>query len=342
MRELQRRSGATALIGRGVLSLATAWLLVSQAAAQNFVRPGETVTLPTSITNADDNGDPGGDTISSMKVIVTGDSAFVTNPAESATQSIAPGETKTFTPSFVVGSGPGVVDGQTYTVRLKQVSPDAGIDPDPDDPASFVIVNFPIGPWPFFDGSAVVVVRQNAVRGGLKFEELLRRREVGRLPSKFESFSAGSYGFERFASRRGAFAGCDARKVMRLATWPSLEVAGATLRRARTNLVAFASPSRTQTCRLPVYIECARRIQTWESRWIAAPCAGSSGRWTNAVGECPHHSPPSFRRALEKVPAVGERSLAVRRGFLSGKAGKKGRGVRQTAGKAGNGGIYDA
>jgi hypothetical protein len=163
-------------------------------------------------------------------------------------------------------------------------------------------MNFPIGPWPFFDGSAVVFVRQNAVRGGLKFGELLRRREVGRLPSKFESYSAGSYGFERFASRRGAFAGCEARKVMSP---------------ARIGELALTSPSRARNCRLPVYIECPNRIQTWESVWIAAPCAGSSGRWTNAVGECPHHSPPSFRLALQKVPAVGELPLAVRRGFLS-------------------------
>jgi len=117
---------------------------VGQAQAQTtiFVKPGDTVEIPLPVENANDNGDPGGDTISSMKVIVTGDSAFVTNPTESAAQSIAPGETKTFTPSFVVGSGPGVVDGQTYTVRLKQVSPDAGIDPDPDDPSSDTVVNF--------------------------------------------------------------------------------------------------------------------------------------------------------------------------------------------------------
>lgn len=113
---------------------------VGQAQAQTtiFVKPGDTVEIPLPVENANDNGDPGGDTISSMKVIVTGDSAFVSNPTESAAQSIAPGETKTFTPSFVVG--PDAVDGQTYTVRLKQVSPDAGIDPDPDDPVSEIEV----------------------------------------------------------------------------------------------------------------------------------------------------------------------------------------------------------
>jgi hypothetical protein len=113
---------------------------------------------------------------------------------------------------------------------------------------------------------------------------------------------------------------------------------------ARIGELALTSPSRARNCRLPVYIECPNRIQTWESVWIAAPCAGSSGRWTNAVGECPHHSPPSFRLAFQKLPAVGELTLAVRRGFLltAGKAGKNVRGVRRTAGKAGNGGFYDA
>jgi hypothetical protein len=121
--------------------------------------------------------------------------------------------------------------------------------------------------------------------------------------------------------------------------------------------LTLASPSRARNCRLPVYIECASRIQTWESRvpegtrtadllihiaYVPSSTpgtgrgrfAGSSGRSTNAV------------RRLKKVPAVGELTLAVRRGFLfvgtAGKAGKNVRGVRQTAGKAGNGGLYDA
>ena len=108
--------------------------LGSAAFAQNFVKPGDTVSIPFPVENAADSGD----TINSMKVVVTGDSSFVTNPTDSATQSLALGEVKTFTPTFVVGK---VIDG-TYTVTLKQVSTDVGLDPDPDDAAGLTVVSF--------------------------------------------------------------------------------------------------------------------------------------------------------------------------------------------------------
>jgi hypothetical protein len=273
--------------------------------------------------------------MTNVVVTVTAPSSFIQQSSSKLgpVPSIAAGQSFTFQLDYAID--PNAVDG-SFSVTLQATQDTKYVAPR----ILTSTVNFPIGPWPFFDGSAVVVVRQNAAHGGLKFGEPLRRREVGRLPSKFESYSAGSYGFERFASRRGAFAGCDARKVMRLATWPSLEVAGATLRRARTNLVAFASPSRARNCRLPVYIECASRIQTWESRvpegtrtadllihiaYVPSSTpgtgrgrfAGSSGRSTNAV------------RRLKKVPAVGELTLSVRRGFLFvGTAGKAGKNVR--------------
>jgi hypothetical protein len=155
---------------------------------------------------------------------------------------------------------------------------------------------------------------------------------------------------------------------MSLATSRSLEVAGGWVRKVKSlatigqgSIQRLAKPSayrpqggkptvcsplRTRNCRLPVYIECPSRIQTWASRFSGGvpegtrtadllihiayspsstrgPArgrfAGSSGRSTNAV------------RRLKKVPAVGELTLAVRRGFLfvgtAGKAGKKVRGA---------------
>ena len=124
--------------------------------------------------------------------------------------------------SLFVSASAGATDGVSGNFVVQVVATNLNAYPIEKD----TTVDFPIGPWPFFDGSAVVFVRQNAVRGGLKFGELLRRREVGRLPSKFESYSAGSYGFERFASLRGAFAGCEARKVMSLLDFPLLYPAG--------------------------------------------------------------------------------------------------------------------
>jgi len=124
-------------------AIAAVGLFVGPASAVDPipVKPGDIVTLPTPIKNADDQDNPGGDTISSMKLIVTGDPACVTNAVASADQSLAPGEEKTFTPSFVVGPAE---DGQICTVVLHMVSPDAGIDPDPDDAASDTSVLFTV------------------------------------------------------------------------------------------------------------------------------------------------------------------------------------------------------
>lgn len=143
--------------------------LGSAAFAQNFVKPGDTVSIPFPVENAVDSGD----TINSMKVVVTGGSAFVTSPTDSATQSLALGEVKTFTPTFVVGN---VLDG-SYTVTLKQVSTDVGLDPDPDDPASDTSVLFPIVEDPFFVGAQFRSVWQGEAFGGLKFRR--ERRAYG-------------------------------------------------------------------------------------------------------------------------------------------------------------------
>ena len=55
---------ATILGFAGLLELG---LVVS---AQIYVRPGDTVSLPTPIANSDDSGNPGGTTINSIKLTV--------------------------------------------------------------------------------------------------------------------------------------------------------------------------------------------------------------------------------------------------------------------------------
>jgi hypothetical protein len=120
-----------------VLSLALLVRAVYAQTIQNFVRPGETVSIPLPIQSATDSAD----TVSSMKITVTGDGSFITNPIDSAVDTVAPGETKIFIPSFVVGDVP---DG-TYRAILKMVTPDQGIDPDPPDPSSNVQVSFMVG-----------------------------------------------------------------------------------------------------------------------------------------------------------------------------------------------------
>ena len=112
--------------------------LGSAAFAQNFVKPGDTVSIPLPTENAADSGE----TIDSVKVVVTGPSAFVTNPTDSATESLTPGQTKTLTASFIVGTA--AEEGQVYEVRLKTVTPDLGVDPDPDDATTDTSVRFTV------------------------------------------------------------------------------------------------------------------------------------------------------------------------------------------------------
>lgn len=127
---------------RSLLLAGTAWLFAPPATGAEtiFVAPGDTLSLPTPIANATVDGAPGGDSITSMQLVVIGDPSVVTNPAPSETLSLAPGEEKTFTPSFVVGN---VTDG-TYTVTLHMVTPDDGIVPDPDSADSDTTVSFAI------------------------------------------------------------------------------------------------------------------------------------------------------------------------------------------------------
>jgi hypothetical protein len=102
--------------------------------------PGDTETFPTPIANATVDGEPGGATIGSMKVVLRSSSSAVLRMTESATQSIAPGESKIFTPSLDVD--PNAKAGQKFEVILHMVSPDAGIIPDPDSPASDTLLHF--------------------------------------------------------------------------------------------------------------------------------------------------------------------------------------------------------
>ena len=159
-------------------TIAAGFLLVGPAAAENFVKPGDTITLPTPIKNADDEGNPGGDTISSMQLIVTGDTACVTNAVASAAQSLAPGEAKTFTPSFVVGPA---LDGQTCNVTLHMVSSDVGIDPDPDDPAGDTLVRFTVDRTPphLTIGFAACPAYDRTFKGGLDIGLLGRDTSPG-------------------------------------------------------------------------------------------------------------------------------------------------------------------
>ena len=122
-----------------LVGLATCAFFAQAVSAQIFVFPGDTVNIPTPIANADVNGNPGGATINSIKLTVSPQSGFVTSASDSSTESLTPGEVKTFTPSFVVD--PTAADG-TYTVTLKVVSSDTGIDPDPSSSASDIQVNF--------------------------------------------------------------------------------------------------------------------------------------------------------------------------------------------------------
>jgi hypothetical protein len=118
-------------------------------------------------------------------------------------------------------------------------------------------------------------------------------------------------------TRRGA--ACDGTRFFRTERRFYRSAAGAVRRFAKPSVSlgerALASPRRIRTYRLAVYIECPSRIQTWESVWIAAPCAGCSARWTKGVPEGTDRVTAAVRR-LKKVPAVGELRLAVRRGFL--------------------------
>ncbi|MBI5622548.1 MAG: hypothetical protein HY924_02085, partial [Elusimicrobia bacterium] len=122
--------------GRG---LALAWLVLflclvgggGSALAQNYVKPGDAVEIPVLVKNLNDSGD----SMNNVQVTVSGPSGFLTNAAPSVVDSIPKATEKTFTPSFVVD--PNAQEG-TYTVTLKAVIGDVGIDPDPDDPASFI------------------------------------------------------------------------------------------------------------------------------------------------------------------------------------------------------------
>jgi hypothetical protein len=153
MKELRSRHGATARI---LAAVAAVCFLRAASAAQAqtiYGKPGDTISLPTPIVNATPDGAPGGDTINSMQLVIvsTDGSGAVTNATPSATQSIAPGASVNFTPSFVVGN---VADGN-YSFTLHMVSSDAGIIPDPDSAASDTQVSFARNGISFLVGNAV-------------------------------------------------------------------------------------------------------------------------------------------------------------------------------------------
>jgi hypothetical protein len=207
MKKLLSRHGATA---RSLLAVAAVGLLRGACAAQTvYAKPGDTLSFPTPIVNATVDGAPGGDTINSMQLVVvsTDGSGAVTNATPSATQSIAPGASVTFTPSFVVGSVP---DGN-YSFTLHMVSSDAGIIPDPDSAASDTQVTFTIGEFPFLVGAQFRAVWQSEAFGGLKVRKERRAyRQAGRQVRCAECLTARGGGpVDRFVSYSGGDEGAE-------------------------------------------------------------------------------------------------------------------------------------
>ena len=111
-------------MNKSALFLFSLFLAVEGLNAQIFVQPGDVVTIPLPIRNKSDSAA----IINNVKVQVTGDSQFVTNPTDSATESLDIGAVKIFTPQFIVGNN--LNDG-VYKATLKIISPDVGIAPDP-------------------------------------------------------------------------------------------------------------------------------------------------------------------------------------------------------------------
>ncbi|MBI5200129.1 MAG: hypothetical protein HY925_00965 [Elusimicrobia bacterium] len=115
-------------IGKLLVALAAiaAVVLGGEAEAQNFVVPGEAVTVNVPIENASDSGAA----ILNVQVTITGGGNFATNLTTATAASITPGAAATLTPSFVVN--PAAADG-SYSVNVHTVIDDLGIDPQPTD-----------------------------------------------------------------------------------------------------------------------------------------------------------------------------------------------------------------
>ena len=137
--------------GRGAalvaLIAASSCLLAASAAAANFVKPGDSGSLTWTVQNDAQSGGP----MTNVTVsVLSAPTHFIVQQTSQLgpVASIAPGGSQTFQLDYTIS--PDATDGETLSidVHMSQDTPYV-LNRTADTQA-----NFPIGPWPFFDGSA--------------------------------------------------------------------------------------------------------------------------------------------------------------------------------------------
>ena len=170
-------------------------------------------------------------------------------------------------------------------------------------------VSFPTKAVEFLDVAALRAVSNQPRDFGLKLGSERLHGIEGREQA-FASYSGVGQGAEPSAGVSAAI-GCGGPIWTSEKVGPRVE-ARKVMSPERIGERPLASALRIRTCGLPVYIECPNRIQTWESVWIAARFAGSSGRSTNAVGSLALASPSRIHQVERR--AVGALAFPLHHG----------------------------